>query len=195
MLAPRFKTLATPLPAEGTRRSLLALLTAIPLSGAFLGLNENTGVAKRRRRHKKKHRKIPKIVTSRVTFTGSQMIPSGAQTLVQFNAIDYDTHPPSFDLTTSHFTAPYSGSYTVNVFLAWSGAAAGIRRVLLVKNETIVIGSGEGIPSGGSTLAAVSVTVRLRHGESLAAFCLQDSGAPVDVSSAVFSDVLIKRKS
>jgi C1q domain len=206
MLTDRFNAVATSHSVRGTRRRLLALLTSLPVAAALTTLDDHNSEAKggghkhhrhsgHRKRKRKKHRRVPSLVTLRVLFTGSQLIPSGTQTAVQFNQIDYDTRPSSFDLATSRFTAPYSGNYTVNVMVAWRGNAIGRPQVLLMKNGTTVVASAEGIPSGKSTLAALNTAVVLRPGDTLTVFGLQDSGAPVEIFSVVLSAVLVKRKS
>jgi hypothetical protein len=185
---------ANSLLVHGTRRRLLASLSASAVVGVFMGLRTEAGTAKRRRKGTRKHNKrVPRLVTARVTFTGSQSVPSDTQSLVQFNEIDYDTNPSSFNLTTSQLTVPYSGTYTVNVQVAWKGTASGQRKILLVKNNTTVVVIGAGIPAHESILSVANTTVNLRRGETLVVDGLQDSGTPVEIFSAVLSLVLVKR--
>ena len=194
MPADNGETLATSLMARGTRRQLLSTLSVLPVAGAVSVPRDEAATAERRRKGKRKHnRRVPRLVTARVAFTGSQSIPSDVQSLVQFNEIDYDTNPNSFNLTTSQFTAPYSGTYTVNVQVAWKGTSSGQRKVLLVRNDTTVVATGNGISSHGSILTVANATVTLRRGEILVVNGWQDSGAPVEIFSAVLSLVLVKR--
>jgi hypothetical protein len=188
------EALATSLSVRGTRRWLLTLLSASPGVGVFIGLNDEAATAKRHRKGKRKHNKrVPRLVTARVTFTGSQLVPSDTQSLVQFNEIDYDTNPTSVNLTTSQLTVPYSGTYTVNVQVAWKGTSSGQRKVLLVRNNTTVVVTGAGIPAHDSILCAANTTANLRRGETLVVNGFQDSGSPVEIFSAVLSLVLVKR--
>src|SRR4051794_28482991 len=105
-----------------SRRRLLAFLSAVPLAGALAALNNEDGAARRRRKHKHKGKpkNNKKVVSAQISFTDSQLIPSGTQTQVQFNAIDADTRPSSVDLATSHLKAPFTGNYVVNARVTWN---------------------------------------------------------------------------
>src|SRR4051812_11954460 len=153
---------------RGTRRQWLSLLSVVPVAGFFNVLSDDVAEAKRRRKGKRKHTtRVPRLVTARVTFMGSQLVPSDIQSLVQFNEIDYDTNPSCFDLTTSRFIVPYTGTYTVNVQVAWKGSSSGQRKVLLLRNDTTVVAMGNGISSHESILTVANTTLKLRRGETL----------------------------
>jgi hypothetical protein len=208
----RNEAVVTSSPTGGTRRCLLTLLASVPLVGTLSVLEAEEGAAKRRRpharRHHRKHKKHHhkhhhqgnrkptkhlKVVSVRMSFTGSQLIPSGTATRIQFNAIDADTNPSSVNLATSQFTAPFAGIYLVDAQVAWNGMTGGQRQAQLVKNATTVVAVGEGIPAGGGFISAPSTTVTLGAGETLAVFGLQSSGAPVEVPSA-FLSILLQRR-
>jgi hypothetical protein len=194
MKTERFDTLATSFVSGSTRRRLFGLLTAVPLAGVIAGLNTYVGAAKRKHHKKKgkKHTKKKKVFSVQISFTGSQLIPNNQQTHVQFNTIDHDQRG-SVDLANGLIRAPFSGTFLVNSRMGWNGSTPGQRQALLVKNGTTIIAAGDGIAAGGGFVSAANTTVSLAAGDTISLDGLQNSGAPVDVSSAQLS-VLLQRK-
>jgi hypothetical protein len=199
MMNDRFETLTTSFMRGSTRRRLLALLTAVPVVGMLTGLDEHEGAAKRRHRKRKgkgkgKGKIKKKVFSAQMSFTGLQSIPSGTQTTVKFNQIDHDQRS-TLDLATSHFRAPFAGTYLVNARMVWNGngTTGGQRQAFLVQNDTSIVAAAQGIPAGVGFISAPSTTATLGAGETLSLAGLQDSGAPVDVSSAYLSILLQRR--
>jgi hypothetical protein len=192
----RFDSLATSLGSGSTRRSLFGLLAAVPLAGVIAGVDTHEGSAKRKHHKKKrkgnKHTKKKKVFSVQISFTGSQLIPNNQQTHVQFNTIDHDQRG-SVDLANGLIRAPFSGTFLVNSRMGWNGSTPGQRQALLVKNGTTIIAAGDGIAAGGGFVSAANTTVSLAAGDTISLDGLQNSGAPVDVSSAQLS-VLLQRK-
>jgi len=189
-------------PTGGTRRRLLTCLSAVPLAGALAALGADDGAARRRHHHRQqkhhhqgngKPNKNRHVISVRISFSGSQLLPSGTATRIAFNAIDADTNPSSVNLATSQFMAPFSGTYLVNAQVAWNGMTGGQRQAQLVKNATTVVAVGEGISAGGGVISAPSTTVSLGAGETITVVGLQTSGAPVEVPSA-FLSILLQRR-
>lgn len=191
--------------AVGTRRRVLARMAALlSLAGLATPLDVTVSAAGRRHgrnrgHHPGKHKDnrtgtrkgaagMPPIELS-VALDTPQEIPDGILTKVRYNAILNSSIPDVFDLTTSNFVTPVSGTYRVAVNVVWQGlpddqARPAILEIRLILNDVVVLGNALAVWSREGAVATLFMVVVLRRLERVAVFTHRDGSTAMVVDSS-----------
>ncbi len=207
-MSPLARELDTP-PARSRRSLLGAAGSSVTLAASGLLLPASLAAApaevdaplrdmqnragKRRHRRQKHRRKHETQAYTTAVLTGPQVIPSNALTTIGFDTF-LIVRDLTYELSESRVAVHTTGTYSMNVFLSWSGSSAG-------RWITHLVVTHEGSPSNAYDYVGLLTTepqptvftaiINLKKGDTLQMISQQDSATEALVSAGTMVITLL----
>jgi hypothetical protein len=123
---------------------------------------------------------------ARVKMTAVQSVPDLTQTVINWNAEDYDNASMHDNVTNNgRLTAPVAGVYAIKCHLAFAASATGFRDMRFRLNGTTEFAwTAVGPPSGGNAVLALATDYSLAAGDYVEVRAYHNIGAANNVGGA-----------